>query len=93
MVRAVFTVHLRWLHVEDFGDPPLTEDNVVLNIVEAQMQQTELTCMMRKWGLLTLRPTEQNRSCTLVLLAFTPLIRYLFRPPMTTFQQEETEER
>lgn len=40
--------------------------------------------MIRKWGLLTFKPTEQNRSWTRRLFAFTPLIRYLLRPPMTT---------
>lgn len=44
--------------------------------------------MMRKCGLLTLRPTEQNKSCTLVLLALTPLMRYLFLPPITTLKTE-----
>lgn len=42
------------------------------------------TCMIRKWGLLTFSPTEQNRSWTRRLFAFTPLMRYLLRPPMTT---------
>lgn len=44
--------------------------------------------MMRKCGLLTLSPTEQNKSCTLVLVALTPLIRYLFLPPITTWERE-----
>lgn len=43
-----------------------------------------ITCMIRKWGLLTFKPTEQNRSWTRRLFAFTPLMRYLLRPPMTT---------
>lgn len=41
---------------------------------------------MRKCGLLTLRPTEQNKSWTLVFLALTPLMRYLFLPPITTLE-------
>ena len=44
-------------------------------------------CMMRKCGLLTLRPTEWKRFCTRCSCAFWPLIRYLFRPPMATFAQ------
>lgn len=47
-----------------------------------------VTCMIRKWGLLTFKPTEQNRSWTRRLFAFTPLMRYLFRPPMTTCTQQ-----
>lgn len=48
----------------------------------------KLTCMMRKCGLFTLRPTEQNKSWTLVFLALTPLMRYLFLPPITTLEKE-----
>ena len=44
-------------------------------------------CMMRKCGLLTLRPTEWKRFCTRCSCAFWPLIRYLFRPPMATCAQ------
>ena len=39
---------------------------------------------MRKCGLLMLSWTDLNRSCTLVLFALQPFIRYLLRPPMTT---------
>lgn len=62
-----------------------------LNIYHyAKAVRTKQTCMMRKCGLLTLSPTEQNRSCTLVLLALTPLMRYLFLPPITTLKKEIT---
>lgn len=48
-----------------------------------------ITCIIRKWGLLTFNPTEQNRSCTLVLFALTPLIKYLFLPPITTLKMND----
>ena len=44
------------------------------------------TCIMRKCGLLMLSWTDLNKSCTRVLLALHPLIRYLFLPPRTIFK-------
>lgn len=42
-----------------------------------------LPCMIRKCGLLMFSCTERNRSCTREGVALLPLIRYLFRPPIT----------
>ena len=44
------------------------------------------TCMIRKWGLLTFSWTDRKRSCTREGVALLPLIRYLFRPPITTYK-------
>lgn len=41
-------------------------------------------CMMRKCGLFTFSWTLWNRFATVEACAFLPLIKYLFRPPMTT---------
>lgn len=43
-------------------------------------------CIMRKWGLLTFNWTDRNKSCTLVLFALLPFIKYLFLPPITTWK-------
>jgi len=45
-------------------------------------------CMIRKWGLLTFNWTERNRSWTRELVALQPLMRYLLRPPTTTWQRK-----
>lgn len=44
-------------------------------------------CIMRKWGLLIFSCTDRNMSWTRVLLALFPLMRYLLRPPITTWKQ------
>jgi len=49
-------------------------------------------CMMRKCGLLTFNWTERNKSWTRELCALHPLIRYLLRPPTTTWQQNRRHE-
>lgn len=46
-------------------------------------------CMMRKCGLLTLSCTEWKRFCTWLTWAVWPLIRYLLRPPITTWRATE----
>jgi len=54
---------------------------------EASVQVLTLVmrpCMMRKCGLLTFSCTLWNIDCTRPGCATWPLIRYLFRPPMTS---------
>ena len=41
-----------------------------------------LPCIIRKWGLLIFRPTDWKKSATLLFWTITPLIKYLFFPPM-----------
>ena len=41
-----------------------------------------LPCIIRKWGLLIFRPTDWKKSATLLFWTMTPLIKYLFFPPM-----------